>query len=139
MTALKAQLPHFLYYLRCCWEIPKELVSQRYGILHYHHPDILETLGSLAPEHKLLELIETALFSSPAPGSFEGTAAELEHELTKEGSEVRRAASQLRLRLNLHEHTLRSALRQFASVILPICCPSSVLIWSGQWIPPVSA
>ncbi|HWY92245.1 MAG TPA: DUF5906 domain-containing protein [Chthoniobacterales bacterium] len=94
MTALKAQIPHFLYHLRC-WQIPEESVSQRYGIIHYHHPDILETLGSLAPEHKLLELIDTALFSSLAPGSFEGTAAELEHELTKDGSEVRRAASQL--------------------------------------------
>jgi hypothetical protein len=94
MSALKAELPHFLYYLQR-WDIPADLVSQRYGIVHFHHPDILETLGSLTPERKLLEMIDTVLFGSLVPGPVERRSAEIERELTKDGSPVRREASQL--------------------------------------------
>jgi len=95
MGALRAELPAFLHYLTNDLRIPPQLVSQRYGITHYHHPDILETLGTLAPETRLLEMLDTELFGSPAAGSWDGTAAELEHTLTKESSAVNREARQL--------------------------------------------
>jgi hypothetical protein len=44
------------------------LISQRYGISQYHHPEILEALGTFAPEIKLLEMIDVESFDSPAPG-----------------------------------------------------------------------
>jgi hypothetical protein len=94
IATLQAELPHFIAFL-LDFEVPAELRSQRYGITHYQHPEILEALGTLAPETKLLDLIDTALFHSPAPGVWEGSAAELERLLTKEGGPVRREALQL--------------------------------------------
>jgi hypothetical protein len=94
IETLHAELPHFIDFL-LNFEIPVELRSQRYGITHYQHPEILETLGTLAPETKLLDLIERTLFDSAAQGVWEGSAAELERLLTKDSSPVRREALQL--------------------------------------------
>jgi uncharacterized protein (DUF2249 family) len=68
------------------------LISHRYGITHYHHAEILEALGTLAPETRLLEIIDTELFDSPAPGEWEGSASQLERFLTREASKVNREA-----------------------------------------------
>jgi hypothetical protein len=94
MDALKSELPHFAQFL-FDWEIPADLVSQRYGIAHYQHPEILTALGTLAPETRLLELIDSELFGSAAPGSWEGTASDLERKLTGDSSSVRREAAKL--------------------------------------------
>ncbi len=94
MEALRAELPAFVDFLTK-WKIPDHLISQRYGITHFHHPDILEALGALSPEIRLLEMVDAELFDSPAPGSWEGSAAELERKLTKDGSSVKREAHQL--------------------------------------------
>jgi hypothetical protein len=93
--ALRAELPAFLYFLIHEWQMPPDLVSQRYGITHFHHPDILEALGTLAPETQLLEIIDTELFGSVASGTWEGSAIELQRELTKDPSSVRQEARQL--------------------------------------------
>jgi hypothetical protein len=95
IKALHAELAHFIHFLMNNWQVPSHLISQRYGIVHYHHPDIVEALGTLAPETKLLELIDKQLFESIAPGIWEGTANELERQLTKVGSAVAREARQL--------------------------------------------
>jgi len=94
MAALRAELPHFMEFLTR-WKIPDHLISQRYGITHFQHPDILEALGTFAPETKLLELIDAVLFDSIATGSWEGSASELERELKSEGSKVSHEARQL--------------------------------------------
>jgi hypothetical protein len=94
MNTLKAELPHFLAFL-FRWQIPDNLKSGRYGITHFQHPDILQTLTTLAPETRLLELIDSELFDSPAPGAWEGSANQLERKLTSEGSGVRREAERL--------------------------------------------
>jgi len=39
---------------------PSELASDRYGVTHYHHPEIMEQLYPLTPEFRLLELFRTA-------------------------------------------------------------------------------
>jgi hypothetical protein len=94
MNVLRSELPAFIDFL-LKWQIPEALVSQRYGITHFHHPDILQALGVFSPESRLLEMIDAELFSSPAPGSWEGTASELERKLTADGSKVKREASKL--------------------------------------------
>jgi hypothetical protein len=94
INALKAELPHFLQFL-FDFKIPTDLVSDRYGITHFHHPDILEAISAMAPETRLLEMIDARLFDSPAPGSWHGTANKLERELTSESSCVRRQAERL--------------------------------------------
>jgi hypothetical protein len=94
MAALRAELPHFIDFL-IKWQIPADLVSQRYGITHFHHPEILDALGTFAPETKLLEMIETELFDSVAPGTWEGSAAQLERQLVGDNSKVAREARRL--------------------------------------------
>ena len=44
------------------WEIPSKLVSARFGVTHFHHPDILQAIDNLAPESRLLRLIDEELF-----------------------------------------------------------------------------
>jgi hypothetical protein len=81
-NALVAELPAFVWYLEH-WEIPQELKSERFGIIHYHHPELLEAIEMLAPETRLLGLIEEVHFSGPLNSTWEGTAEELEGSLTK--------------------------------------------------------
>jgi hypothetical protein len=59
--SLEAELPHFIHFL-LNFEIPVDLRSQRYGITHYQHPEMLEAMGGLTSESKLLDLIDTILF-----------------------------------------------------------------------------
>jgi hypothetical protein len=94
IATLKAELPHFLQFL-FDFKIPSHLASDRYGITHFHHPEILEAISAMAPETRLLELIDARLFDSPAPGSWHGTAHKLERELTSDTSCVRRQAERL--------------------------------------------
>lgn len=92
--AFCAELPHFVHFLTQ-FEIPPELISQRYGITHFQHPDILEALGALSPETRLLEIIEAELFSSPVPGPWTGLTSELERKLQADSSEVKHEAKKL--------------------------------------------
>jgi hypothetical protein len=39
----------------------RELISERFGIRHFHHPEILQAIDNLAPEYRLLRLIDDAI------------------------------------------------------------------------------
>jgi len=78
-TRLMDELPAFLCFLTQ-FQVPDELSCPRFGIKHYHHPKLLEAMGSLAPERRLMELIESELLS--LEDNWEGTASELERQLT---------------------------------------------------------
>ena len=56
------ELPAFVYYI-INWEIPNELKSNRYGITHYHHPEVLSELTNLEPHERLLDIIDAGLFT----------------------------------------------------------------------------
>lgn len=96
-NVLMAELPAFIHFLSS-WEIPANLRSPRFGILHYHHPDLLEALNRTAPEHRLLALVDDIHFrpngiaSSRAP--WQGTAEQLERRLTEDEA-FRRPVQQL--------------------------------------------
>ncbi len=79
--ALMSELPGFVHFLSE-WEIPKHLESRRFGITHFHHPELLHTLDDLAPETQLLDLIDGELFAGPLSAAWEGKAEELERRLT---------------------------------------------------------
>lgn len=81
-NALVAELPAFVDFL-LQWEIPVELRSERFGVTHFHHPEILAAIDALAPERRLLSLIDAELFSANGESaSWSGTAEELESKLT---------------------------------------------------------
>lgn len=82
--ALIGELPAFVAFL-LAWEIPAALRSARFGVRHFHHPDLLQAIDDLAPERRLLDLIDAELFSGPLADAWEGKAEQLEKRLT--GSE----------------------------------------------------
>jgi hypothetical protein len=76
--ALVAEIPAFLWDLTH-WEIPRELRCERFGIKHFHDPELLQALHELTPEAKLLALIDAAFNEGPLdPNGFEGTAEKLQ-------------------------------------------------------------
>lgn len=91
---LESELPAFLDWL-AQWAIPPELSSERFGIMHFHHPEILQAIDNLAPEFRLLRLIDDELFDSSAAEQWEGTAEQLERRLCSESSQCRSEARKL--------------------------------------------
>lgn len=69
--------PHF-----SGWEIPAELKANRFGVTHYHHPDILVMLNAQSPEAKLLSLVDEVLFADLLGAEpWQGRAIDLERKL----------------------------------------------------------
>lgn len=95
-NALVAELPAFVHFLQH-WEIPQELRSPRFGIIHYHHPELLTGLQANSPEQILLEMIDQEVFD-PArqkTSPWVGLAVALQNRLTHEDSRCRRQADKL--------------------------------------------
>lgn len=98
--ALVAELPAFLYWLLNEWEIPQALRSERFGIAHFHHPQLVQALDALAPEIRLLDLIDLTLFGEESlecldGEDWEGTAMELERRLVGSRSDCAYEARRL--------------------------------------------
>jgi len=94
--ALKAEMPHFLHFLQT-WTIPVELRCPRFGIRHYHHPELLAALENTAPETRLLSLIDQIVFAEAhmhRVDAFEGTADSLERTL-RQSQDYRHAVDPL--------------------------------------------
>lgn len=72
---LVSELPAFLHFL-AEWKIPEELRSARFGVKHYHHPQLLSAINELAPEEQLLTLME-AYLPYGKDGVWEGEAGDL--------------------------------------------------------------
>jgi hypothetical protein len=78
LQTLCAELPAFLGLLTR-WEIPEHQKCERFGVRHFHHPELLEALNDLAPETKLMALIELAFQEGTfAESGFDATAEQLQ-------------------------------------------------------------
>lgn len=73
---LRRELPAFLHWLLTAYSIPDHLQFERFGVRHFHHPDLLAMLREISNEARLMELINRYL---DAP--FEGSASDLEATL----------------------------------------------------------
>jgi hypothetical protein len=87
---LMSELPAFLHFLET-WDVPEKLRHPRYGMKTWQHPDLLAALDALAPETRLLSLIDEVVFpkevttwdtpmrghAEPGPMSWGGTAEQL--------------------------------------------------------------
>lgn len=62
-------------------EVPETRRCARYGVKAYHHPDLLEILSSIAPETRLLSLIDEVFPWSKLDESWQGTSEQMELEL----------------------------------------------------------
>ena len=87
-NALVSELPAYVHFVLNDWKIEQVLVSQRYGVTHFQHPDVLLALGELSPEVRLLELIDAEIFKLPTTSEWEGTSIELENRLANYPSDV---------------------------------------------------
>lgn len=94
MAKLQGELPAFVHFLTT-WTIPENLRSSRFGIAHYHHPQLVEAINTLSPEQKLLMLLDGELFTTPAAGAWHGTATGLESRLTGAASRCAHEARKL--------------------------------------------
>lgn len=93
---LLGELPAFVDFL-LGWEIPEALRSSRFGVAHFHHPELLRAIDDLSPERRLLDLIDAELFRGPLSGHWEGKAEKLAKRLMSSESrsayEARRVLS----------------------------------------------
>lgn len=94
-AALTGELPHYLHWLLHEWTMPEALVSQRYGVTHFHHPEIIEGVEGFEPHRELRALIDAELFSDPTADAWTGTADELELWLTGDSRSHSRPARKL--------------------------------------------
>lgn len=86
--SLIAELPALAYFLEN-WQVPQSLRSTRFGITHFLHPELRESIDRLAPEAKLLELIDGDLFNDPENMTpWEGSAADLERYLGRDTNSI---------------------------------------------------
>ncbi|VGO22317.1 DUF5906 domain-containing protein [Pontiella sulfatireligans] len=77
--ALMASVPAFLHWLIHDFVIPSELVSERFGVRHFHHPALVASLIEMSNETEFLALIDRYI-TLP----FSGTASELDAKLREE-------------------------------------------------------
>ena len=109
-NALVAELPAFAHFLTH-YEIPEELRSKRFGIMHYHHPDLVEALVELNPETHLKTLIDAEFFADELPlEQWEGSSVQL-REILCDGATWRHQEAR---KLLSHTNTCGSYLRRLA-------------------------
>jgi hypothetical protein len=84
---LRGEIPAFLEWLLNEFVIPAEFRTDRFGVNHFHHPDLLAMLQEISSESRLMELIDQHIMLP-----FEGSSAELETQLYEKAP---RQASQL--------------------------------------------
>jgi hypothetical protein len=96
---LTSELPAYIDYILNTWMIEKDFVSQRYGVMHFQHPEVLLKLGELAPETRLLQLIDAEIFKPinnvARTLDWVGGAIDLEKVLTSSLSDVQYQARSL--------------------------------------------
>lgn len=72
-------LAHLLKTMRC----PKKFQDDRYGVKAYHNAELLDMLSGLAPETKLLDLIDQVFFGDKVSPVIHLTASEIEAQLVE--------------------------------------------------------
>jgi hypothetical protein len=104
-AALTAEMPAFVHWVMHEWSVPEVMRGRRFGVVHYHHPELVGVLNALTGQHRLLELIDSCMWDTgrtvPGVGLYHGrtcwrgTAIELESLLKDKDSPVRDQAREL--------------------------------------------
>ncbi len=102
---LVSELPAFVYFI-INWEIPNELKSNRYGITHYHHPEVLSEITELEADEVLLQLIDSTIFKYSIIPKWEGSAESLRNKLIEDDALTYQEAGKLFYYLSACGHFL---------------------------------
>ena len=89
---LTGELPAFMHWLEQM-EIPTHMASSRFGVSHFHHPELIQAIQQLSPEMKLWGMIEGTVLKDRS--EWTGTALELETFLCGDSSPVSGEARKL--------------------------------------------
>ncbi len=87
------ELPAFVHHLQTM-EIPETLRHGRFGVIHFHHPELVAAINSESPEEILLALIDARCFDE-GDAVWTGTAEVLTARLTDQSAKSSRTANQL--------------------------------------------
>lgn len=79
--SMVAELPAVLWWLLNEFEIPEFARSARFGITHFHHPEILKEIDDMSPELRLMQYIDAVFFDIPGNGPWEGDSNKLQNDL----------------------------------------------------------
>jgi hypothetical protein len=79
--AIKGEMPAFMHYLLHEHKISEERRSKRFGVTHFHHPELVARLQCLDPEMRLLQLTEEFIIRAFGKKEWIGRASELERYL----------------------------------------------------------
>jgi hypothetical protein len=93
--ALASEFPAYSYWLLNIFVIPEQSACQRFGIVHFHHPEITVEVERFEAYMRLLAMIDSEIFGNGSPPFWEGSAEELKSELTRDVSDCAREARQL--------------------------------------------
>ncbi len=105
------EIPAFLAFIEKL-VIPAHLKNNRFGIKTYHHPELLEKVSELAPEYRLLSLVDAYNGLFPfGKTEWTGTALDLERELTDPDLSLHHQARNLLQ----HQNTCGTLLGRLAS------------------------
>lgn len=83
-AALMSEIPAFLWKMMH-WEIPDDLLDDRWGVKSFHDPELVKLVTRMSEEERLLELVDAYVFDAQYAHGFKGTAFELEKKI-KEAS-----------------------------------------------------
>jgi hypothetical protein len=78
-AGIRAALPGFLFDL-LPWNIPAKMLGVRFGVKHYHNPELVAQVEAMSDESQLDELIESVGLVT-ADGVWRGSATELHSRL----------------------------------------------------------
>ena len=79
-AVIRSELPAFACYL-VRYRVPENIRASRFGVMCFHHPEVLEAVNELSPERRLLELIDVCIFPNGTGDPWKGKASELEKRL----------------------------------------------------------
>lgn len=65
LLRVERELPFFVNFLLNEFVIPEHLQSRRFGITHYHNPELLAAINDMEPEAEVLFYIDNYFFAGP--------------------------------------------------------------------------
>jgi hypothetical protein len=89
---VEREIPALCHFL-LSFDIPAHIRNPRYGVDHYHNPELLVALDVISPEMQLHDLIFEYVLKEGNVPEWNGTASELEQELRQTVGEVPRVCT----------------------------------------------
>lgn len=75
------ELPAFAHFLLCDFVIPPNLCSDRFGVVHYHNPEVVELLQDFEPHLRFSELVNATFFADGKRETIMETPSEIHRQL----------------------------------------------------------